>query len=73
MMKNLTLKLVAAIVVIIAASLKSQAQVAVNTYTINFDDKGGYSAEGDHVIPWQTEHVFSWRTSAANAVSAFQS
>jgi hypothetical protein len=33
----------------------------------------GYSAEGDHVIPWQTEHVFSWRTSAANAVSAFQS
>ncbi|MBB6131473.1 recombinase family protein, partial [Mucilaginibacter lappiensis] len=30
----------------------------------------GYSAEGDHVIPWQTEHVFSWRTSAANAVSA---
>jgi hypothetical protein len=34
---------------------------------------GGYSAEGDHVIPWQTEHVFSWRTSAANAVSAFQS
>jgi hypothetical protein len=33
----------------------------------------GYSAEGDHVIPWQTEHVFSWRTSTANAVSAFQS
>jgi hypothetical protein len=34
---------------------------------------GGYSAEGDHAIPWQTEHVFGWRTSTANAVSAFQS
>ena len=42
----------------------------VNEYV---EQQPRYSAEGDHVIPWQTEHVFGWRTSTATAVSAFQS
>lgn len=30
-----------------------------------------YFGEADHVIPWQSDHLFCWRTSAANAVGAF--
>jgi hypothetical protein len=32
----------------------------------------GYFGEVDHLIPWQIDHLFSWRPKAKNAVEAVQ-
>jgi ABC-type phosphate/phosphonate transport system ATPase subunit len=33
-------------------------------------DKSVYFGETDHVIPWQTDHLFCWRMKGANAIEA---